>query len=257
MRKTELKQLLEELYLRYNNPSFIGPDPVCVPHRYTRLQDIEIAGLFAALLAWGQRSTIINNANRLMDLMDDAPYDFMLHHTKTDRKRFKSFVHRTFQPQDLEYFLISLQHQYKTHNSLETLFADGMAENEAHVGPGLVNFHRQFFSLPHLPRTEKHLQNPDRKSACKRINLFLRWMVRKDLHGVDFGLWTRIKPSQLLCPLDVHVQRTAQELGLLKRTQSDWQACLELTEALRRFDPADPVKYDFALFGMGMEGGKL
>jgi uncharacterized protein (TIGR02757 family) len=253
MKYQSAKTLLEPLVNQFNQSSFIAPDPISVPHRFTKKQDIEISGLFAALLAWGQRTTIINNANRLMDLMDGSPHDFILNHLEVDRKRFETFVHRTFQPVDLLYFIESLQQQYQRHDSLETLFADGMTYNDEHVGNGLIHFHKAFFAYPHLSRTEKHLQNPERKSACKRINLFLRWMVRKDNAGVDFGIWQRIKPAQLLCPLDVHVQRTAIDLGILKRTQSDWQACLELTEVLRKWDPVDPVKYDFALFGLGLE----
>ena len=253
MNKNELKNLLDKKAAQFNRPDFIAPDPISVPHRFSKSQDIEIAGLFAALLAWGQRKTIVNNANRLMDLMDGAPYDFICNHKETDRTRFESFVHRTFQPVDLLYFVEFLQYHYQQHRSLENLFADGMSENEVHTGPGLAHFHRQFFTLPHMVRTEKHVQTPDRKSACKRINLFLRWMVRKDNQGVDFGIWQGIKPAQLLCPLDVHVHRTATALGLLKRPQSDWQACLELTAKLRKMDPEDPVKYDFALFGMSIQ----
>ncbi len=257
MKYNATKSILEENYRIYNNSNFIAPDPISVPHRFTKKQDIEIAGLFAALLAWGQRTTIINNANRLMDLMDGAPYDFMVNHQTIERKKFVKFVHRTFQPDDLLYFLEFLQFHYLQNDSLETLFADGMTEKDLHVGPGLIHFHKAFFALPHMRRTEKHLQTPERKSACKRLNLYLRWMVRNDDKGVDFGLWKRISPAQLLCPLDVHVQRTATHLGLLHRKQSDWQACLELTAALKKLDKHDPVKYDFALFGMGIEGGKL
>lgn len=253
MNKTQLKELLDQKADQFNNTDFIADDPISVPHRFSKAQDIEISGLFAALFAWGQRKTIINSANKLMSLLDDAPHDFIVNHKERDRKKLEKFVHRTFQPDDLLYFIEFLQHHYRQHVSLENLFSDGMAGTDKHTGNGLIHFHHTFFSLPHLPRTEKHLQNPLRKSACKRINLYLRWMVRDDKRGVDFGLWKTIKPSQLLCPLDVHVQRTASELGLLKRQISDWEACLELTQNLKKLDPTDPVKYDFALFGMGIE----
>lgn len=255
MNRSQLKILLDEMVARFNRPDFIKDDPVSVPHRFSKKQDIEIAGLFAALLAWGNRTSIINSANRLMKLMDEAPHDFILNHHEQDRKRLETFVHRTFQPDDLMYFIEFLQYHYSKHDSLENLFSDGMSVNDKTVEKGLIHFYHRFFSLPHLPRTEKHLQNPEKKSACKRTNLFLRWMVRKDNHGVDFGIWNNIKPSQLLCPLDVHVQRVAIDLGLFRRTQSDWQACTELTEKLRKFNPEDPVQYDFALFGLGIESG--
>jgi uncharacterized protein (TIGR02757 family) len=257
LKKAKMLVLLELKLKQYNRVEFITDDPISVPHRFTQNQDIEIAALFAALLAWGQRKTIINNANRLMDMMDGAPYAFIKNHQEVDRKRFTKFVHRTFQPDDLLYFIEFLQYHFAQHSSLENLFADGMAAGDEHIGNGLAHFHQQFFVLPHLKRTEKHLQTPLRKSACKRINLFLKWMVRKDSGGVDFGIWKKISPAQLLIPLDVHVHRIATELGLLQRKQSDWQACLELTARLRQFDATDPVKYDFALFGMGMERGKL
>lgn len=249
----ELKRLLDEKVLRYNQPGFIPPDPVSVPHRFSKQQDIEIAGLFAALLAWGNRTTIINSANRLMQLMDDAPHDFIVNHAEEDRKRFEKWVHRTFQYPDLLHFLSFLQMHYRRHDSLETAFSAGLKPGDEDTGPALIHFYNYFFSIPHLPRTEKHLQTPLKKSACKRISLYLRWMVRKDHNGVDFGLWPSIRPAQLICPLDVHVQRTAISLGLLDRRQADWQSAVALTQRLREFDPLDPVKYDFALFGLGME----
>lgn len=253
MRKAELKQLLDEKVLLYNQPGFIPPDPVSVPHRFSKQQDIEIAGLFAALLAWGNRTTIINSANRLMQLMDDAPCDFIRHHSESERMRFSGWVHRTFQFPDLLYFLEFLQHHYTGHDSLESAFTAGMKPTDSTVENGLIHFHRYFFSLPHLGRTEKHLQNPERQSACKRINLYLRWMVRNDEAGVDFGIWNHIRPAQLICPLDVHVHRTATSLGLITRKQADWTCALQLTEKLRKLDAEDPVRYDFALFGLGLE----
>ena len=257
MNKQTLKQLLDEKYHLFNDSSFIAPDPISVPHRFGKKQDIEISGLFAALLAWGTRTNILNSANRLMALMENSPHDFILHHREKDRQRFEKWVHRTFQYPDLLYFLEFLQHHYNHHESLETAFSSGLQPGDTHVENALIHFQQYFFSLPHLPRTEKHLQTPLRKSACKRINLFLRWMVRHDANGVDFGLGKSIDPSQLICPLDVHVHRTAMQLKLISRKQADWITALELTESLRGFDSKDPVKYDFALFGLGMvEGGK-
>ena len=257
MNQKLLKQLLDEKYNAFNHASFITSDPISVPHRFSKKQDIEIAGLFAALLAWGNRTTIINSANRLMKLMEESPHDFILNHKEKDRQRFEKWVHRTFQFEDLLYFLEFLQYHYKSHESLETAFSSGMSEKDATIENGLIHFHRYFFSLPHLPRTEKHMQTPLRKSACKRISLYLRWMVRSDERGVDFGLWKSISPAQLICPLDVHVHRTAMSLKLITRKQADWLTAMELTKSLQKFDPSDPVKYDFALFGLGMElGGK-
>ncbi|MBS3915472.1 MAG: TIGR02757 family protein [Bacteroidetes bacterium] len=238
---------------KYNHTSFIPNDPVSIPHRFTKKQDIEIAALFSALLAWGQRTTILKNLNTLMHGMENAPYDFVLNHKPKDRKRFEHFVHRTFQYGDLVYFLEFLQQHYRSSDSMEVLFSGGMKKTDAHVGNGLIHFHRQFFSLPHLNRTEKHVSTPERKSACKRMNLFLRWMVRYDDKGVDFGIWKQIQPKQLLCPLDIHVQKAATSLGILKRTQADWNSVLELTGELKKLDPDDPVKYDFALFGYSLE----
>jgi len=257
MNKRLLKELLDEKYHRFNDSSFIAPDPISVPHRFSKKQDIEIAGLFAALLAWGNRTTIINSANRLMKLMEDTPHDFIMNHNEKDRQRFERWVHRTFQYPDLLYFLEFLQFHYSENESLETAFSKGMKYSDSNIENGLIHFHRYFFSLPHLPRTEKHLQTPLRKSACKRISLFLRWMVRSDDKGVDFGIWKSISPARLICPLDVHVHRTASELKLITRKQADWQTALELTQSLTKLDPNDPVKYDFALFGLGLEqGGK-
>lgn len=257
MNKKTLKQFLDEKYHQFNDSSFIAPDPISVPHRFSKQQDIEIAGLFAALLAWGNRTTIINSTNRLMKLMEDSPHDFILNHRQDDRHCFEKWVHRTFQFPDLLYFLEFLQYHYKSNESLETAFSAGMSKKNTSIENGLIHFQRYFFSLPHLSRTEKHLQTPLRKSACKRINLFLRWMVRSDDKGVDFGIWKNISPAQLICPLDVHVHRIAVQLKLISRKQADWQTAVELTESLRKFDLIDPVKYDFALFGLGLEqGGK-
>ncbi len=252
MKKEQLKALLEEKYHQYNQPGFIENDPVSVPHLFSKKQDIEIAALFAATLAWGQRSTIIQSCTRLLALMDNDPHNFIKHHREQDLKRFEKFVHRTFNATDALYFIEFLQWYYIRHESLEDAFYTNGCEPD--TGSGLIRFHRLFFSLSDYPvRTRKHVPTPERKSACKRLNMFLRWMVRSDNRGVDFGLWKKIKPTQLICPCDVHVERVARRLGLLRRKQVDWLAAVELTRALRKLDPDDPVKYDFALFGMGLE----
>ncbi len=248
MHSTEtLRATLEHYVAQYNQPSFIEDDPISVPHQYERQGDIEIAGLWTALLSWGQRKTIIRKAGELMQLMDNAPADFVRDHTIRDRRRFENFVHRTFQYTDTLYFLTFLQKHFRRSDTLEDLFI------AADLKQGLASFHDQFFALPEAPqRTRKHVPTPVRKSSCKRLNMFLRWMVRRDKAGVDFGLWTRIQPAQLYIPLDVHVDRIARQLGLLTRKQTDWLAVEELTKRLRSFDPDDPVKYDFALFGLGV-----
>jgi len=227
-------------------------DPVSIPHRYSRLQDIEITAFWTSMLAWGQRVTIINKANELFGLMGASPYDFIVNHTAKDRQRFEHFKHRTFNYTDTLYFLELLQHHYRAHTTLETAFlSDGVCHS---VRDSLVHFHKYFFSLPVAPRrTQKHIATPARKSTCKRLNMFLRWMVRTDTRGVDFGMWQTIKPAQLMMPLDVHVERVARSLKLLKRKQKDWQTVEELTASLRAFDAVDPVKYDYALFCMGLE----
>lgn len=248
----KLQDFLNEKAEQYNQPGFIANDPISIPHRFRKKQDVEIAGLFAATLAWGQRVTIINNCNRLLEWMDYAPYDFLRHHRPKDLKRFTDFKHRTFNGTDLLYFIHFLSTYYGKHDSLETLFAVDRSEDT--LEKGLIHFHDAFFSLPgYPPRTRKHVATPERKSACKRLNMFLRWMVRQDNKGVDFGLWKSISPSQLVCPFDVHVERVSRKLKLVRRKQADWQTALELTANLRRLDPADPVKYDFALFGLGIE----
>ncbi len=248
-----LKDFLDEQVKRFHRPEFIENDPICIPRRFTRPQDIEIMGLWTAVLAWGQRSTIIRKAEELIRLMGGTPYEFILHHREEDRKPFLEFKHRTFQPTDTLYFLEFPQWHYRREVSLESAFARHLSPDAPHVGEALRGFHRYFFSLPHAPnRTRKHIPTPDRNSSCKRLNMFLRWMVRRDEQGVDFGLWSSIRPAQLLIPLDVHVERVARRLGLLERKAPDWKATLELTERLRRFDPQDPARYDFALFGLGV-----
>lgn len=248
-----LKKLLDEKVAEYNCKDFIKDDPIALPKRFSKNQDIEIIGFWTAMLSWGRRVQIIKSGEKLLELMGNAPYDFILNHKETDRKAFLDFKHRTFQSDDCIYFLEWLQWYYRNNNSLEDAFSNHLKKEDIHVGPALVGFHNLFFSLPDAPnRTKKHIATPERKSSCKRLNMFLRWMVRKDDKGVDFGIWSKIKTSQLLIPLDVHVERIARNLGLLHREQRDWQAVLELTENLRKFDKKDPVKYDFALFGIGV-----
>lgn len=249
----KLKKLLDEKVLRYNNRAFIADDPISIPHRFSRKQDIEITGFMAATLAWGQRKTIIGKCNELIQLMDRAPYEFILRHREPDLKRFFNFRHRTFQPTDLLYFISFFRHYYQRYDSLENAFSRFISPADEHVQKALEGFYELFFSLEHVPaRTRKHVATPARNSTCKRLNMFLRWMVRDDGKGVDFGLWKAIKPSQLLCPLDVHVDRIARRLGLIQPKTKGWKAVLELTARLRQMDPRDPVKYDFALFGMGV-----
>jgi len=250
-----LKSFLDKKVVQFNQPDFIANDPIQIPHQFSKLQDIEITAFWAAMLAWGQRKTIINKCKELIELMDGAPYDFMLNHQEKDRKRFLDFKHRTFQATDTLYFLEFFQIFYQKNNSLEKAFSKHLQPNDPHIGKAIAGFHEDFFSLPNAPkRTRKHIATPIRKSSCKRMNMFLRWMVRRDDCGVDFGLWTTIQPSQLLMPLDVHVDKVARKLNLLHRKQTDWLTVLELTEAMRQLDPTDPVKYDFALFGMGVVG---
>ena len=251
----ELRDFLNEKVAAYNEPSFIENDPITIPHQFSKLQDIEIMGFWSSMLAWGQRKTIINKSNELIQLMDGAPYDFIINHEEKDRQRFLEFKHRTFQVIDTLYFLEFFQHFYKKNNSLETAFSQFISPEDEHVGNALKGFHELFFALPDAPkRTRKHVATPIRKSTCKRLNMFLRWMVRQDDKGVDFGIWKTISPAQLLMPLDVHVDKVARKLHLLDRKQTDWRTVLELTEKLRKFDKKDPVKYDFALFGLGVLG---
>ena len=233
----------------YNQPFFIAEDPVSIPHLFKKKQDREIAGFFAATFAWGNRTTIINKSKELMQWMDMAPYDFCLHHRETDLKRFLQFRHRTFTATDLLYFIQFFKHHYQKCTSLE----DAFTRHGSTVKAMLIGFHHYFFSFPDVPaRTRKHVATPERGSSCKRLNMFLRWMVRKDHSGVDFGIWKKIRPAQLICPLDLHVARVARQFNLLHRKQNDWQAAEELTAFLRTLDPLDPVKYDFALFALGV-----
>jgi uncharacterized protein (TIGR02757 family) len=249
---TDLKAFLDARVKLYNKLAFIEKDPVCIPSLFTKKQDIEIAGFFAAILAWGNRTTIINNSRKLMMWMDDSPHDFIVNHKDTDLKRFVHFVHRTFNATDLLYFISFLQYHYLHFNSLEDAFVPTKQYKEETVEQALVYFHNYFFSIEHPERTKKHISTPARGSACKRINMYLRWMVRKDGNGVDFGIWKKIKPAQLVCPLDVHVARVAERLELLDNIKSNWANALHLTAQLRIFNPKDPAVYDYALFGLGM-----
>jgi uncharacterized protein (TIGR02757 family) len=247
----QLKIFLDKKVAEYNTIEFIEADPISIPHLFSKKQDIEIAGLFAAVFAWGQRKTIINKSKALMDLMDNAPHDFVLHFSAKDLKRLQHFKHRTFNFTDLSYFLHFLQQHYKKHTSLENAFVPKTKSFD--TKDALIHFHQYFFSLENLPaRTKKHIASPLQNSTCKRINMYLRWMVRHDNNGVDFGLWKKIKPAQLYCPLDLHVDRVARKLGLIQRKQNDWQTVEELTANLKKLDADDPVKYDFALFGLGV-----
>lgn len=252
----ELRKFLDSKSDQYNSPSFILLDPISIPHQFSKKQDREVAGLFASTLAWGQRVTIIKNCQDLLARMDNAPHQFVLHHKESDLKRLEHFVHRTFNSADLLYFIHFLKSHYLNSDSLEDLFV--VDSSDVSIEKGLVCFEKKFSSLYEFPsRTRKHVATPSRKSACKRLNMFLRWMVRRDNHGVDFGIWRRIKPSQLVCPIDVHVERTARKLHLIGKQPLNWQTALDLTAQLRKFDEEDPVKYDFALFGLGLEGRKV
>lgn len=252
-KEESLKKFLDEQVSLINQPHFIPADPISIPKMFALKQDIEIMGLFAAVLAWGQRVTILNNCKKLIDGFEGKPYEFVIHSSQKDWKRFEGFVHRTFNYDDLLYFLYFLQQYYQKYDSLEQLFLQGIRKGDTNLENSLNHFKKSFFeNKQHLKRTEKHISSPAQKSACKRLNMYLRWMVRKDNAGVDFGIWENISPSFLLCPLDVHVSRTARELGLLKRPQDDWNAVLELTDKLVAFDPKDPIKYDFALYGLGV-----
>ncbi|MBA2330564.1 MAG: TIGR02757 family protein [Flavisolibacter sp.] len=250
MEENKLKDFLNKKVDEYNQPSFIQSDPISVPHRFSKKQDIEIAAFFASIFAWGNRTIIINKTTQLMELMGNTPHDFIIHHKENDLKTFLNFRHRTFNTTDVLYFILFLQHHYKKHNSLEdAFFYKGLSNQEERLN----YFHTYFFSLPEAPpRTKKHIAAPFRKSTCKRLNMFLRWMVRKDNCGVDFGIWKTMNPSELICPVDLHVARVARNFDLIKRKQTDWQTAVELTDQLKKFDKKDPVKYDFALFALGV-----
>ena len=248
---SELKSFLDEKYDLYNRETFIDTDPIQIPKRFTKKEDIEIAGFLAATIAWGQRPTIIKNAKKLMQWMDEAPHDFVLNAEDSDLDIFAEFKHRTFNGEDAIFFIKSLQNIYKNHGGLETVFSKPSA-NDGDAKDALAHFREVFFSIDHPSRTEKHVSNVLKKSSAKRLNMFLRWMVRNDKRSVDFGIWKKMSPADLYLPLDVHTGRVGRKLGLLKRNQDDWPAVAEITQSLRQLDPMDPVKYDFALFGLGI-----
>jgi uncharacterized protein (TIGR02757 family) len=247
--KTELKEFLDEKVELYNRPVFIESDPVSIPHLFTKKEDIEIAGFLAATIAWGNRKMILRNANRMMQLMGNSPYDFVLNSDVNEFEMLSGFVHRTFNSSDFIYFLKALKYIYLEKGGLEAIF--NRYQTSDSLQPAIHELHKLFFELPHLKNTERHVSDPAKGSAAKKINMFLRWMVRNDGKGVDFGIWKNIPPSKLSCPLDVHSGNVARQLGLIKRKQNDAKAVMELDNVLRQFDPYDPVKYDFALFGLG------
>lgn len=253
----EIKELLDEKYFQFNNTSFIETDPISIPHQFSKKEDIEIAAFLVATIAWGQRISIINNGNKLMRLMNHEPHEFIMNFSKRDAVRFEGFVHRTFNSIDCVFFLNSLKNIYTNHKGLEYAFSGKLSKDEKDVKNAITNFRELFLSIPHQTRSDKHVSNPSAKSSAKRLCMYLRWMVRKDKHGVDFGIWKSIIPSQLCLPLDVHTGNVSRKLGLLTRTQNDWQAVEEITSVLREFDKKDPIKYDFSLFGLGaFEGFK-
>jgi uncharacterized protein (TIGR02757 family) len=253
MKGRNLQDFLDRKVEQYNQPSFITTDPICIPHEFSGKQDIEIAGFFAAIFAWGNRKTIIQKARQLMQLMDGAPYQFIRHHQQKDLKHLIGFRHRTFNTTDLLYFIEFLKFHYSKNDSLETAFSPWINSRQANTQGALDGFYRYFFSMEDVPaRTRKHIASPEKNSTCKRLNMFLRWMVRADDKKVDFGIWKGISQNQLICPIDLHVARVARRFGLVTRNQTDWQAALELTDHLRKLDRNDPVKYDFALFGLGV-----
>lgn len=249
LKRAELKEFLDEKVTKYNTPRFIETDPIQIPHLFQKKEDIEIAGFLTATIAWGNRKSILNNAEKMMKLMDMSPYDFVLNHEERDLEDLTGFVHRTFKDTDLRYFVKALKNIYTNHEGLEKLFAK-YSERET-LQPGIHHFKSVFFELPHEKRTEKHVSDPLKNSAAKRINMFLRWMVRTDTSGVDFGIWKSLSPALLSCPLDVHSGNIARKLGILKRKMNDAKALAELDDNLRKMDREDPVKYDYALFGLG------
>jgi uncharacterized protein (TIGR02757 family) len=246
----DLKDFLDEKVDLYNRTSFIESDPISIPHRYTRKEDIEIAGFLAATIAWGNRKMILNSANRMMQLLEHSPYEFIMSSGKSDMEGIDRFVHRTFNTFDFVFFIKSLKNIYKNHGGLERIFTSYQSSDS--LQPAIHELHRVFFELPHECRTERHVSDPYKGSAAKKINMYLRWMVRKDDRGVDFGIWESISPSILSCPLDVHSGNVARKFGLLTRNQNDSKAVFELDTNLRKMDSEDPVKYDFALFGLGV-----
>ena len=248
--KDDLKNFLDEKYQEYNNVKFIEDDPIQIPHLFTNHKDIEIAGFLTSIISWGNRKSIINNAKKMMNLLDNSPYDFIKNCKDSEIKKLE-FVHRTFNSIDFRFFLYSLKNIYTQNESMEDIFLDDYSN---FMFDGIINFRKIFFSVNHEKRSQKHISNPLKNSCCKRINMFLRWMVRND-QNVDFGIWKKIKTSKLSCPLDVHTGRVARKLGLINRKQNDFKSLCELDKNLRLLDNEDPVKYDFSLFGLGMYEG--
>jgi uncharacterized protein (TIGR02757 family) len=253
LKKEELKEFLDEKADKYNRPDFITLDPISIPHQYTRKEDIEISGFLAATIAWGNRKMILRNANRMMELLEDSPYEYIMNSSEEEMDMVESFVHRTFNSTDLVYFLKALKNIYRYKGGLETIFRTYKTADS--LQPAIHEFHKIFFELAHEKRTERHVSDPFKGSAAKKLNMYLRWMVRKDNRGVDFGIWKSISPSILSCPLDIHSGNVARKLGLVKRKQNDAKAVAELDTFLRSMDKEDPVKYDFALFGLGIYEG--
>ena len=248
--KSDLKEFLDEKVRQYNTPDFIADDPISIPHRFKRKEDIEIAGLLVSTISWGSRKGIVKSGNRMIEILGESPFDFVMSHNKTQLARLEGFVHRTFNDADLAYFIKALKHVYKAKGGMEAIF-HAHAEKESLQG-AINRFKTIFFEIQHPERTLKHIGDPFKGSAAKKMNMYLRWMVRNDNKGVDFGIWKSIYPSQLSCPLDVHSGNVARKLGLLKRKQNDATALIELDSKLRELDKNDPVKYDFALFGLGV-----
>ncbi len=253
LNKSDLKEFLDEKADQYNNSNFIESDPISIPHSYTKKEDIEISGFLAATISWGNRKMIVKNARHMMELLGDEPYDFIMCHEDHHLEKLDRFVHRTFNSDDFIYFIKGLQNIYKTRNGLEGVFNNYRTKDS--LQPAIHELHKIFFELPHEKRTERHVSDPLKGSAAKKLNMYLRWMVRKDKNGVDFGIWDSISPSILSCPLDVHSGNVARKLGLLTRKQSDSKAVSELDRNLREMDKEDPVRYDFALFGLGIFEG--
>lgn len=250
MNRQELKSFLDEKVEQYNTPEFIESDPIQIPHLFTSKEDIEIAGFLVATIAWGNRKMIIKNAHQMMELLGNSPYDFVLNHKEHHLEQLEGFVHRTFNSIDFIYFIKALQHIYTNHSGLESIF--NTYATSYSLQPAIHELKKIFFEIPHPSRTTKHVSDPFKGSAAKKINMWLRWLIRDDNAGVDFGLWKDIPTSILSCPLDVHSGNVARKLGLLTRKQNDAKAVLELDTNLRLLDQHDPVKYDFALFGLGV-----
>lgn len=253
MNKAEIKRLIDRLYLQYNHRGFIENDPISIPHQFSKKEDIEIMSFLISAIAWGQRTSIINSGRKLIKIFEGEPHNFICNHRDTDLKACLGFVHRTFNETDLISFVSFLKEIYQQNGSLEYAFSKHMKNGDLHVENALNGFRSDYeSSQAYIKRTAKHIAYPAAGSACKRLNMFLRWMVRTDKSGIDFGIWKSIRPSQLICPLDVHVINQATKLGLIKSDKSNWKTALELTARLRTFDKTDPVKYDIALFGSGV-----